>query len=128
MGQVVPTPGHRRSLRRNSAQHQRQHTHNRPVGARSVAPRERSRSSNCTGAPSRPALVDEAILAEDITDDERRIAAGMALYAIEIQSGLRPGPYADTDAEQYARAAIALRRCPLPRQRPGAHPRAATQP
>lgn len=80
------------------------------------------------GRPVALALIDEAILADNITDDERRIAAGMALYAIEIQSGLRPGPYADTDAEQYARHAIALRGRPLPRQRRGAHPRAATQP
>lgn len=80
------------------------------------------------GRPVALALGDEAIIADHITGELRSIAAGMALYALEIQTGLRPGPYADADAERYARQAIALRQRPLPRQRRGAHPRTASQP
>jgi hypothetical protein len=61
------------------------------------------------GHPVALALVDEAILADHITDADRPIVAGMALYAIEIQAGARPGPYSDADAERYARRQIALR-------------------
>ena len=49
----------------------------------------------------------------------------MALYAIEVQTGQRPGPYTDTDAERYARHAIALRQARVPRLRRGAHARTA---
>ena len=72
------------------------------------------------------ALVDEAILADNITDADRPIVAGMALYAIEIQTGNRPGPYTDADAERYARRELALRTtrtATAPRARRGAHAR-----
>lgn len=74
------------------------------------------------------ALGDEAIIADHITDEERSIVAGMALYALEIQTGQRPGPYTDAEAEQYARHALTRRRRQVPRARRGAHPRAAIQP
>ena len=74
------------------------------------------------------ALVDEAILADHITAQQRNIVAAMALYALEVQSGQRAGPYTDTDAERYARHAIALRHARAPRIRRGAHPRPATGP
>lgn len=80
------------------------------------------------GRPVALALGDEAIIADHITDAQRSIVAGMALYALEIQTGERPGPYSDADAEQYARHAIALRQRPLPRQRRGAHPPTARRP
>ena len=76
------------------------------------------------GRPVALALVNEAILAEHITDADRPIVAGMALYAIEIQTGSRPGPYSDADAERYARRELALRPARgLPRPRRGQHAR-----
>ena len=76
------------------------------------------------GRPVALAIGEDAILAEHLTGEERRIAAGMALYALEIQAGRRPGPYSDADAERFARHAIAA---PLgrsaPRARRDAHPR-----
>jgi hypothetical protein len=80
------------------------------------------------GRPVALALGGEAIIADHVTGEQRSVAAGMALYALEIQTGLRPGPYADIDAERYARHAIALRQRPLPRQRRGTHPRTSSQP
>jgi len=80
------------------------------------------------GRPVALALGDEAIIADHVAGEERSIVAGMALYALEVQTGVRPGPYTDAGAEQYARHAIALRQRPLPRQRRGAHRRAASQP
>jgi hypothetical protein len=68
------------------------------------------------------ALVDEAILADHIADTDRPIVAGMALYAIEIQTGARPGPYRDIDAERYARRELALRTArAVPRARRHSH-------
>ena len=78
------------------------------------------------GRPVALALGEDAILSEHVTGSERSIVAGMALYAIEVQTGQRPGPYSDADAERYARHAIALRqRHRVPRQRRGAHARTA---
>jgi hypothetical protein len=76
------------------------------------------------GRPVALALGGEAIIADHVTGQERSIVAGMALYALEIQAGQRPGPYADADAERYARAAIALRPRPPAQARRGAHRRA----
>jgi hypothetical protein len=47
-----------------------------------------------------------AIISDHVTGTERRIAAGMALYAIEILAGQRPGPYTDADAEQHSTRGI----------------------
>ena len=69
------------------------------------------------------ALVDEAILADHITDSDRPVVAGMALYALEIQTGGRPGPYSNADAERYARRELAVRATQPPRRRHGAHAR-----
>lgn len=76
------------------------------------------------GRPVALALSGEAIIAEHVTGQERSIVAGMALYALEIQAGQRPGPYADADAERYARAAIVLRQRLPSHARRGAHRRA----
>lgn len=76
------------------------------------------------GRPVALALSGEAIIADHVTGQERSIVAGMALYALEVQAGQRPGPYADADAERYARAAIALRQRPPSHARRGAHRRA----
>jgi len=76
------------------------------------------------GRPVALALSDEAILADHITTDDRPIVAAMALYAIEIQTGTRPGPYNDNDAERYARRELALRTArALPRPRRDRHAR-----
>lgn len=80
------------------------------------------------GRPVALALVEEAILADHITEDDRPIVVAMALYAIEIQTGTRPGPYSDVDAERYARRELALRAArALPRPRRGRHARTAAQ-
>jgi hypothetical protein len=78
------------------------------------------------GRPVALAIGDEAIIADHVTNDEHSIVAGMALYALEVQTGQRPGPYSHAEAEHYARREIALRRARTPRVRRGAHPRAAT--
>lgn len=81
------------------------------------------------GRPVALALGEDAILAEHITGDERRIAAGMALYALEIQAGRRAGPYRNADAERYARHAIAAPPSrSAPRARRGPHPQPRTRP
>jgi hypothetical protein len=77
------------------------------------------------GRPVALALGEDAIISEHVTGSERSIVAGMALYAIEVQTGQRPGPYNDADAERYARHAIALRPPRVPRLRRGAHARPA---
>ena len=74
------------------------------------------------GRPVALALVNEAILADHIPADERSIVAGMALYALEVQTGQRPGPYNHADAERYARHANALRQTHMPRIRRGPPP------
>ena len=73
------------------------------------------------GRPVALALGNEATVADHVTGRDRRVVAGMALYALEVQAGTRPGPYTDSAAEQYARAALAQRTPQSPRQRRGAH-------
>jgi hypothetical protein len=52
----------------------------------------------------------EAIISERVTGTARRIVAGMALYAVEILAGSRPGPYTDADAERHAQVGLARQR------------------
>jgi len=78
------------------------------------------------GRPVALALGEQAIIADHITGEDRQVAAGMALYALEVQSGERAGPYTHDNAERYARDAIASRHPVAPRVRRGAHPRRAT--
>ena len=76
------------------------------------------------GRPVALALGENAIIADHVTGPDRAIVAGMALYAIEVQTATRPGPYADADAERYARRELALRTTRvLPRSRRGGHTR-----
>jgi len=77
------------------------------------------------GRPVALALGEEAIIADHVTGQDRSIVAGMTLYALEVQAGARPGPYADADAERFARRAIALRQAQSPRVRRRAHRRPA---
>jgi hypothetical protein len=77
------------------------------------------------GRPVALTFGEEAIIADHVTGEERNIVAGMALYALEVQAGARPAPYADADAERYARHEIPLRHPRTPRVRRGAHPRPA---
>jgi hypothetical protein len=69
------------------------------------------------GRPVALALGDDAIVADHVTGEDRSIVAGMALYALEIQAGARPGPYSDAAAEHYARQTLAPRPARLPRTR-----------
>ena len=80
------------------------------------------------GRPVALALGEHAIIADHVTGPDRAIVAGMALYALEVQTGQRPGPYADTDAERHARHAIALRQAVPRRARRRSHPRLARTP
>lgn len=79
------------------------------------------------GRPGALAVGEDAIIADHVTGKDRSIVAGMTLYALEVQAGARPGPYADADAERYARRAIALRQAQPPRVRRRAHRRPATR-
>jgi hypothetical protein len=78
---------------------------------------------NLRRRPVALAFGEEAIIADHVTGEERNIVAGMALYALEVQAGARPGPYADADAERSARHAIALREALPHRVRRGAYHR-----
>lgn len=52
---------------------------------------------------------DEAIVADRLRGEERRIVAAKCLFATEINAGHRPGPYDDADAECWARTVISRR-------------------
>jgi hypothetical protein len=79
--------------------------------------------SELRGRPVALALRQDAVIADHVTGEDRGIVAAMALYALEIQSGRRPGPYTDDAAERYARRAIELRRDAPRIRRRGSHPR-----
>jgi hypothetical protein len=51
-------------------------------------------------------LADQAILADELSEQDERTVKAMCLYALEIDAGLRPGPYTDERALQYAQAAL----------------------
>lgn len=44
------------------------------------------------GRPVALALGEDAIIADHVTGTDRSTAAGMALYAFEMQASQRPGP------------------------------------
>lgn len=50
-------------------------------------------------------LADQAILTDPLPEPEERTVKAMCLYALEVAAGLRPGPYSDERALQYARRA-----------------------
>jgi hypothetical protein len=61
------------------------------------------------GRPAALVVGDQAIIAEHLSASERARVRAKALYAIEIQTGSRRGPYRDEDAERYAQRATARR-------------------
>lgn len=80
------------------------------------------------GRPVALALGEDAIIADHVAGENRAIVAAMALYALEVQSGSRPGPYTDADAERHARQAIALRQAAPRCARRRSHRRPARTP
>lgn len=50
-------------------------------------------------------IADQAILTEELPDPDERAVKAMCLYALEIAAGLRPGPYTDEQALEYAHRA-----------------------
>lgn len=74
------------------------------------------------GQPAALAAGGAAIIAEHVSPPLLAHVQAKALYALQIQAGERPGPYTDTDAEHYARAAAATSshrgRMPAPTTRP----------
>ena len=59
------------------------------------------------GRPAAIAVAGSAIIAQHVPEELLAHVQAKALYALQIQAGERPGPYIDTDAENYARAAAA---------------------
>ena len=55
---------------------------------------------------------DEAIIRDDLADDDCERAQAKALYALQIAAGELRRPYADAGAECYARIAAASRARP----------------
>ena len=52
---------------------------------------------------------DQAIIADHVTGADRARVQAKALYALQIQSGERPGSYSDEGAEHHARTIAAQR-------------------
>lgn len=48
---------------------------------------------------------DHAAISDRVPQDRRQLVQRMCVYALEIASGERPGPYRDKDAERHAKAA-----------------------
>lgn len=51
-------------------------------------------------------VADQAILVDGLAEDEERTVKAMCLYALEVATGLQPGPYSDKRALEYARRAL----------------------
>lgn len=52
-------------------------------------------------------IAGQAIIDDTLTPPAHRHVQAMCLYALELAQQGRPHSYTDTDAEQYARAALA---------------------
>ena len=50
-------------------------------------------------------VADQAIIFEELAEDEERTVMAMCLYALEVAAGRERGPYSDERALQYARRA-----------------------
>ena len=50
-------------------------------------------------------IAEEAILTDPLPEQDERTVKAMCLYALEIDAGLRPGPYTDEKALAYAHRA-----------------------
>ena len=70
------------------------------------------------GRPVALVAGDQAIIPEHLSDADHARVAAKALYAIEIATGQRLGPYTDTDAEAYARSIATASSAPGPSSRP----------
>lgn len=61
------------------------------------------------GRPAAIVAGEQAIIPAQLTGHAREHVAAKALYALQIASGERCGPYTDDDAEAYARGVAAPR-------------------
>jgi hypothetical protein len=50
-------------------------------------------------------VADQAILADELSQEEERTVMAMCLYALEVDAGRERGPYSDERALDYARRA-----------------------
>ena len=50
-------------------------------------------------------VADQAIILDELPDDEQRTVKAMCLYALEVAAGRERGPYSNERALQYARRA-----------------------
>ena len=71
------------------------------------------------GRPAALVAGNKAIIAHHITGADRTRVQAKALYAIEIATGARTGPYTDQHAERYAASAATRRTRENRRRRPG---------
>jgi hypothetical protein len=52
-------------------------------------------------------LGEQAIIDDTLAAGEHRFVQAMCLYALEVKTRERPGPYSDQAAESYAQVALA---------------------
>lgn len=65
----------------------------------------------CGERPVAVVLEDgRAVISGDLEATELRIVQAMCVFALDITSGDRPGPYRDAEAERYARSVLRLER------------------
>ena len=83
---------------------------------------------NLHGKPAAIAVNGAAVIAQHVPATALAHVQAKALYALEIQAGERPGPYTDTDAENYARHAAAATRPPSPSSTTRPRPRTMARP
>jgi hypothetical protein len=50
-------------------------------------------------------LADQAIIPDGLAESDERTVKAMCLYVLEVAAGLKPGPYSDERALEYARRA-----------------------
>jgi hypothetical protein len=50
-------------------------------------------------------VADQAIILDELAQDEEQTVMAMCLYALEVAAGRERGPYSDKRALQYARRA-----------------------
>ena len=100
------------------------HAQQRPVRpiAADVATMKTIQIIELDGRPAALVAGDTAIIAHHITGADRARVQAKALYAIEIATGARTGPYTDQHAERYA-ASAATRRAGDGRRRRAGHSR-----
>ena len=98
---------HRRQIGQRHAQEARaRRRRETPLGARRSA-NEQDPADHPRGRVAAVVIAGQAIIPDALPRREQATVKAMCLYALEIADGRLPGPYSDTQALAYARAAAA---------------------